>query len=245
MFRRLLVSLPLDRLPDRLRWALLHLAGMPPVMGGEDPPKEDPPKEDPPKEDPPKEDPPKSFSQDEVNRIVEQRLARDRKDRPSDDELAALRDKAKKHDDAEAANQSELDKEKQRADAAEQTAQDATAKAQETLRKAAILTAAAKEGVDADIVHALLQTNNFKVKKDDQELEVIVGDDGQVTGAEDAVKALIEQKSLVGTTPDPGPGDGGPRDRNSDGLTKEQLAEMTPEQIAELDPAKVSEALTG
>ncbi len=47
---------------------------------GGDPPKNDPPKNDPPRNDPPKDDPPadRSFTQADVDRIVAERLTRDR-----------------------------------------------------------------------------------------------------------------------------------------------------------------------
>lgn len=190
----------------------------------------------------------KTFNQDDVDRIVRERLARDRKDRPSDDEIAELRDKAKKHDDAEAANQSELDKEKQRADTAEEQAQKATETAHDTLRRAEIIAAAVKhKAVNPDAVHALIKDRGFKLKDGENELSVTVGDDGQVTGAEEVVKAFLEadeNEYLVGSTPSPGPGDGGARKTPSGALTKEALQQMSPEQVAKLDQKEVDKALS-
>jgi hypothetical protein len=61
----------------------------------------------------------KVFKQEDVDRIVQERLARDRKDRPSDDEITALREKATKFDELDTANKTELEKERARADKAE------------------------------------------------------------------------------------------------------------------------------
>lgn len=195
--------------------------------------------------------PAKTFTQAEheaeVNRIVQERLARDRKDRVSDDEIAELRKQAKKAEDLEAANltaseklKADAEKAQQERDQAIQDAKDARDEANKTKLQAKILTAAAKAGaVDSDAVYALLQADNFAVTKDGQKLEVTIGDDGQVTGHEEAVTAFLEAKQyLVGTTPTPGPGGGGPRPGTTPALTKDQLAMatsfgMTPEEYAE------------
>jgi predicted DNA-binding protein (UPF0251 family) len=177
---------------------------------------------------------------------VQERLARDRKDRPSDDEIAELRTRAQKADELEAANLSQADKLKQAAekaeqerDAAKQAAEEATKKANQTLMRASIISAAAKAGaVNHDAVHALLAAQNFTVQKDGTEIKVTVGDDGQVTGHEETVTAFLEANEyLVGSTPSPGPGGGGPRPPVAHGLSQEELAiaksfDMTPEEYA-------------
>jgi hypothetical protein len=156
----------------------------------------------------------------EVNRVVQERLARDRKDRLSDDEIAELKRKAAKADELEAANLSQADKLQQAAtkaeqerDEANQKAEEATARANKTLIRASVISAAAKAGaVDPDDVHALLASKDFTVTKDGNELKVTIGNDGQVIGHEEAVTAFLEGKQhLVGSTPTPGPGGGGPR----------------------------------
>jgi hypothetical protein len=177
----------------------------------------------------------RKFTQVDVDRIVQDRLARDRRDRPSDEEIESLREKARKQDEAEQANASELDKEKQRADNAEQKAQEATERANEAFRKAAIVAAATGEkAVDPAAVHALLKDRGFKFESNGNELQVTVGDDGQVTGAEEVVKAFLSadsNKYLVGTTPSPGPGDGGARHAQPvpDPTLDDQIAEAEKE----------------
>jgi hypothetical protein len=225
------ILLAINGLTGRLA---LRVRGMQPIAGAEDPPPDE-----------------KTFTkaehEAEVNRIVQERLARDRKDRLTDDEIAELRKQAKKAEDLEAANLSaserlKADAEKAIAerDAAKQEAADARADANKTLMRAKIVTAAAKAGaVDSDAVYSLLQADNFAVTKDGNKLEVTVGDDGQVTGHEEAVTAFLEAKTfLVGATPQPGPGGGGPRPAAVTGLTQEELAmaksfDMTPEEYAE------------
>lgn len=169
------------------------------------------PKPQPKSDAPPPADPPKAFNQDDVDRIVQDRLARERKDRPTDEEIADLKSKADKLGEIEAANLTEQERLQVERDAAVKAAEDATTRANQTLRKAAILSAAAEAGADSEIVHALLAQNGFKVEKDDTTFEVTVDDSGSVTGATEAVKALIALKNIAGNPTPPGPGDGGPR----------------------------------
>lgn len=236
-------------------WLWPNGSYMPQIAGGS--PESDPSTGDPPPDppaDPPSDPPKKTFSQEDLDRIVSDRLARDRRDRPSDEEIEKLREKAEAHDEAEQANQSELDKARTRAEQAEAKAEEAEKKvteategAQDLLRRAEIITAASKlEAVNPDAVHALLKEKGFKAKDGDNELEVTIGDDGQVTNAEEVVKAFLEadeNKYLVGSTPDPGPGDGGARQTPGKGLTKQQLDEMSPNEVAELDQDEVDKAL--
>lgn len=186
---------------------------MPPMSGASGPaadpanPPADPPANQPPQTPPA--DPPRTFTQEDLDRIVGERLSREREKFSDYDEL---HDKAEKWDKQEAEQQSELEREQTARAAAEKAAEEATDRANTTLRRAEITAAAAAQGIDAETVHALLAERGFKVTHNDQTLEVTIGDDGQVTGAEEAVKAIAEQKNLVGTTPTPpSPGDGGPR----------------------------------
>lgn len=203
-------------------------------------------------EDPPPTD--KTFTKAEVEQMIVDRLTRDRKDRLSDDEIATLKARAQKADDLEAANLTESERLKAEAlkatedkVAAEQRATDAETRANQTLMKAQIISAAAKAGaVDSDAVYALLQADKFAVTKDGQKLEVTVGDDGQVTGHEEAVTAFLEAKTyLVGSTPTPGPGGGGPRPGpTSSGLTQEQREAAKSFGMTEEDYAKYADSPT-
>jgi Flp pilus assembly protein TadG len=211
----------------------LRARGWQPIEGAEDKPDPPPPAD-------------KTFTKAEVEQMIVDRLQRDRKDRLSDDEIAELKAKAEKADKLEAANltaseklKADAEKAQQERDEAKADAQAARDEANRTKLQAKILTAASKAGaVDADAVYALLQNDNFAVTKDGTKLEVTIGDDGQVTGHEEAVTAYLEAKPyLVGTTPTPGPGGGGPRPSTAPALTQEQLAMaksfgMTPEEYA-------------
>jgi hypothetical protein len=211
----------------------LRVRGWQPIAGAEDKP--DPPAP-----------PEKTFTKAEVEQMIVDRLQRDRKDRKSDDEIAELEKRAKRADELEAANLSQAEKLKADADKAaaerdeaKQAAQAATDRANKTLMRASIISAAAKAGaVDHNAVHALLAAQDFTVTKDGQEIKVTVGDDGQVTGHEDAVTAFLEANQyLVGAPPTPGPGGGGPRPPVAHGLTQEELAiaksfDMTAEEYA-------------
>lgn len=180
--------------------------------------------------DPAPTDPPdKTFTQDEVDRIIKDRLARAKSEPPSD--YADLQAKAAKLDELEAANQSELEKANARAELAEQNAKTAQDRANAALRRAAVVSAATVAGaVDADAVFALLAND-----------AVTVGDDGQVTGAEEAVKELLESKPYLVGQPSgnekPKSGaDGGPRGSAGDDsqqLSRDDLTTMSPDQIEE------------
>lgn len=168
----------------------------PVIAGAEDPPAPDP-KADP-KPDP-KPEPAKTFTQEELDRVVGERLAREREKYADYDELKQAKARL---DEIEAANKSELEKAVQRAEQAEADRDKAAQKAAEIARRAAVIAEAPKQGaVDPDAVVALIGSDR-----------VTVADDGQVTGAEQAVKELLDAKKyLVGEPRLPGPSDGGPR----------------------------------
>jgi hypothetical protein len=142
----------------------------------------------------------KTLTQDEVDRIVEQRIARERAKYADYDDV---KKKASQLDELEAANASELEKAQKRAEKAEQE-RDAARAEVETVRgesraeriSSAIIAQAVKAGaIDPEAVAAL-------VKRD----AVTIGDDGQVTGADKVVEALLAEKTyLVGTPSQPGP----------------------------------------
>ena len=160
----------------------------------------------------------KTFTQEELDRIVQDRLARAKKDAPSDDEIESLKASAARLAEIEEANRSELEKAAARAEKAEKDRDEALTLVDQTKgqlnavhRKNAIFAAASEAGADAEIVHALLATSDFKVTSGENTFEVTLDDSGQVAGAKEAVSALIAQKNIAGTTTPPGPGDGGPR----------------------------------
>lgn len=189
----------------------------PPAASGETPPPGD-----------------RAFTQADVDRIVQERLARVKAAPPDDyDDLKA---KAAKLDEIEAANKSELEK-LQDALAVEQTkAATASERAQRALIRAAVVAEAQRAGaVDPDAVLAMLPTN-----------AVTIGDDDLVTGADEAVKALLEAKPyLVGkpTRPSPGSADGGQQSIKPAQWSREDLKGKTPEQINEARKAGLLTAI--
>ncbi len=178
----------------RLRTLLLPtllLAPDPPASGA---PPADPPAT-PPAAPPPPAEPPRTFTQDELERQIGERLARERSKYGDYEDLKA---KAAKFEEHEQAQLSELERERQARTAAEEKATAATSRAQDALVRAALISASAGT-VDPDAVQI------FALQKG----TVTIGDDGQVTGAREAVEAVLaEKKYLVGTR-SPGPGDGG------------------------------------
>ncbi len=179
---------------ERPTWAArsrdLRLSGVP-VNEGDDPENE-----------------PKTVPQSEVDRIVKDRLARQAAKFADYDELKA---KAEKADELEAAGQSETERlqaqikklERER-DTAIGERDTARTDLQAVRVESEIRKALPKDVVDADAVLQLLPRD-----------QVTVGDDGQVTGHEDAVKALLEAKPYLVGPPTParptGPRDGGAR----------------------------------
>jgi hypothetical protein len=157
------------------------------------------------------------FTQADVDRILGERLARER---AQHGDIDALRRKAQQFDELQEAQRSDLEREQQARQEAEQQAQVARDTAQAHLRRASVLAEAATAGAhNPEAVVALLKDRDWKVTvpgqdgQADQNFEVTVGDDGQVTGAREAVKAFLgldENQYLVGRR-QPGPGDGGPR----------------------------------
>lgn len=163
----------------------------------------------------------KVLTQADVDRIVQERLTRERQKFADYDDLKS---KATKLDELEQANKTELEKLLARAEAAEKQAAEAAERAKASTLRAAVVSAATAAGaVDPDAVLALINHD-----------AVTIGDDGQVTGADEAVKALLASKPyLVGKTPVQGAADGGPRG-SGDGpkqLRREDLAGMKPEDI--------------
>ncbi len=183
---------------------------------------EDPPAGDPPAGDPPEGDPPRTFTQAEVDRILGERLARAKAAPPADyDELKA---KAARLDEMELASKSALEQAQERERMATERATAAEAARSNTMMETAVLLAASQAGaVKPQQVFALLPKN-----------AVTVGDDGQVTGVEEAVKAfLAENKHLVGSSSTPtGDGDGGGRGESSPAqLSRDDLKTMNPDEI--------------
>lgn len=182
-----------------------------------DPPPAGDPPADSPSGDPPAAD--RTFTQEQVDRIVQERLSRAKSTPPSDYE--DLKAKAAKLDELEQANATELEKAVARAEKAEAERQSAIEAANKRLVEAAVLAeATAQKAIRPEHLHRLIDTG-----------QVTVGDDGQVTGAKEAVEAFLKANPEYVGSPAGGGADQGAREGGVKQLTRDQLKTMTPEQI--------------
>ncbi|MBK9181405.1 MAG: phage scaffolding protein [Acidimicrobiales bacterium] len=174
--------------------------------------------------DPPADD--RTFTQTELDRIVQDRLARERAKYGDYDDLKA---KAGRLDELEASQKTELEKAQETARQAEERARSAEERARAVALRAAVVAEAARVGVvDPDAVAALLPAD-----------AVTVADDGSPAGVAEAVAGLLDAKPYLRastpqgtTTPTPGGADGGPRGAPAPGqLGRDDLKGMTPEEI--------------
>ncbi len=180
-------------------------------MPGEAPPVDsgtgtgNPPEGDPPK--PPEAPKPVTFaSQEELDRLIADRV---RRAKPADyDELVALRTAKEAEEEAKKTEQQKQDDERKER---ERKTNEKNSKANAKLIRAEVLAeATALNALDADIVAQLLMGSK----------DIRVDDEGEVTGAKEAVAALLTDKpSLVkGKTPGASGGEFGgndPKTRNA------------------------------
>lgn len=140
----------------------------------------------------------------------------------SSQELAELRDKATRLDELEASSQTELEKAQTRAEQAERDAAKVRETADRRLVEASVLAEATRQNaMKPEHIHRLIDTE-----------AVTVGDDGQVAGAEEAVKAFLDANpDYVGSGRTSGTADQGAREYGKKQLTREQLQKMTSAEI--------------
>ncbi len=162
----------------------------------------------------------RTFTQEEVNKIMQDRLARAKREVPDDyaEAKAALAWKAER----EAAEMSEMDRLKKEQKELEKKASAAEKRANDRLIQAEILRAATlAKALKPEHMHRLIDTDS-----------VTVGDDGQVTGVEDAVKEFLEANpEYVGKGRVADPVDQGARGSTPGQLSREDLKSMSPEEI--------------
>lgn len=164
--------------------------------------------------------PEKTFTQAEMEAILGERLRRVK----PDPELAR---KAAEFDRLQEGQKTELEKAQEKATKAEARAAEAEARANQRLIRAEIVAqATAQNAVDPDTIVALLGANE----------SITVDDDGNVSGAKEAVKALLKEKAFLTKTGTVG---GGPSGGEFGGVDQGTL----PERIAALERAgKFAEA---
>lgn len=169
------------------------------------------------------------FSQADVDRIVQDRLARAKQATPDDYE--DLKAKAARLAEIEAANQTELERAQARAAELEQREQRAT----QTLIEAAVLAEATRQqAVKPEHLHRLITID-----------EVTVGDDGQVTGAQEAVKAFLDANPEYVGSRALGSADQGARGNSQKQLRREDLQGMSPSEIRKAHEEGRLDSLTG
>lgn len=186
----------------------------------------DPPADPTPPADP--QDPPKTFTQEELDRILTDRLARDRKGREDYDDLksklTALEEAEAEREKAKLSETERLEAEKA---AALQAAEDAKSERDKAL------TAANQRLIKAEF-RALARELNIRADALDDAYkladmsEVSVDDDGNIAGVEDVVKALLTNKPYLADQPKPQPkpiggasGGADPTDKSKEQLLKD------------------------
>jgi len=163
----------------------------------------------------------RTFTQAELDRIVQDRVARVKREVPEDYE--ELKQAASKWSEFEESQKTELEKAQAAAKQAEKEAAKALKTANERLIQAEILAeATAQKAIKPEHMHRLIERDS-----------VTVGDDGQVTGIQEAVKAFLEANpEYVGSRrPAAGSVDQGARGTTPNQLSRDDLKSMTPEAI--------------
>ena len=153
------------------------------------------------------------FTQAELDRIIQERLARERQKYGDDDDLKKAKDEL---DALKAEQMSELEKAQKRAADLEAERDQALVEANDRLIKAAFVAAAAQAGAaHPEDAFALADLSGVEI-----------GEDGQVTGVEDAVKALVEAGRLPMSDKRRAPGlDGGAGGGQGPGERAPELSE--------------------
>ena len=162
----------------------------------------------------------RTFTQAELDKIVQDRVARVKREVPDDYE--DLRAAAAELAEFKKSQLTELEQAQQAREAAEKAAAEALARANSRLIQAEILREATEQkAIRPEHMHRLIDTE-----------KVTVGDDGQVAGAEEAIKAFLEANpEYVGKGRLTEPVEQGARGTTPTQLTREDLQSMTPEAI--------------
>lgn len=167
----------------------------------------------------------KTFNQDQVDRIVQERLARQKAQFQGYDEFKT---KAEQFDQMQQQQMSELEKANKRAADLERELADATAARQESLLRASVVAEAAKRNVvDPDAAIALIDRTLLEF--DEQ---------GEPVNIPTAMDSLLEQRPYLVAAAGGARGNadlGARGAAGSDQLSREALASMTPEQIAQAE----------
>jgi hypothetical protein len=143
------------------------------------------------------------MTQEEVDRVVAQRLARDRKE--VEQKLSAfdeMKAKAEQFDELQAEQKTELEKLIERAEKAEREREEIAKRADQQAIRSALVAEASRQGaIDPDDVVALLASESFTIDPES----------GKVEDADERVKALVESKPHLFGSRTPQPADQGVR----------------------------------
>lgn len=162
----------------------------------------------------------RTFTQAELDKIVQDRVARVKREVPDDyEDLKAAK---AEHDEWKKSQLSELEQAQKRAEEAEKAGASAMERANARLVQAEILREATEQkAIRPEHMHRLIDTES-----------VTVGDDGQVAGAGDAVKAFLDANpEFVGKGRVTDPVEQGARGTTPTQLTREDLQRMSPEEV--------------
>lgn len=165
----------------------------------------------------------RTFTQAELDRHIQERLARAKNEPPADYE--DLKAKAAKLAEIEEANKTELEKERDRAATAEARAAKVEAEAKEIKLRSAIISEAAKPDrkvIDTDAVIALLDRATLELD-----------DNGEPINIVKAMDQLLEAKPFLVATNggQRGSADQGARGQRAEQLTREDLQKMSSAEI--------------
>lgn len=149
-------------------------------------------------------------NQAEFDRMIQDRIRRATGKFGDYDSLKA---KAAKFDELDASQKSELEKATEARTEAEKRAEAAEERAKSALVRAAVVAAATKAGaVDPDVVLSLVKTSDLDIS-----------DDGEVSGADGVVTALLEDKPYLKGKTFTGSADGGSRSDKPGSYTRAQI----------------------
>lgn len=163
--------------------------------------------------------PDRTFTQADLNRIVSDRLAREREKFANFDELKT---KAAELDQLKEGEKTELQKAQDRQTQLERENTELKTRAQEAATRREVEKAARKAGL-ADPEDGYLLIDRKALDLDE---------DGTPKNADQLIAALIEAKPhLKGSLRPPGDGDQGPRGGGSGTITRDDIKNMSPEEV--------------
>lgn len=134
-----------------------------------------------------------TYTKADVERMIKSRFAKF-------EDYEALKDKAARLDEIEQANKSELEKLVERAEKAERERDEIAQRATQQQVKSAIVSEASRQGaIDPEDIVALIDSAS------------VLGEDGEITNVEQAVRSLLEAKPHLSGPRTPQPVDQGAR----------------------------------